>query len=203
MWKNPCNAQRVQAFVTLESDRGTDALMVANRGLCEYEVLRDGRNTLAITLLRAVGEIGDWGVFPTPLGQKKGVWTLEYSMIPYATDNRAQAYREGYTFAYPSVLAVGTPKHEGALSAAADYVRFDNEYVRMTAFKKAEERESAILRLFNTTNETVSLSMDVSPTFTQAWLTNLAEQREQELNVVDGKIVLQVSAKKILTIELA
>ena len=60
------------------------------------EVLRDGRNTLAVTLLRAVGEIGDWGVFPTPLGQKKGTWTLEYAMIPYATDSRAEAYREGY-----------------------------------------------------------------------------------------------------------
>jgi alpha-mannosidase len=202
MWKNPCNAQRVQAFVTLESDRGTDALMVANRGLCEYEVLRDGRNTLAITLLRAVGEIGDWGVFPTPLGQKKGVWTLEYSMIPYATDNRAQAYREGYSFAYPSVLAVGTPKLEGVLSAAADYVRFDNEYVRMTAFKKAEERESAILRLFNTTDAAISLNMDV-PAFKQAWLTNLAEVRERELTVKDGKIALEIPAKKILTIELA
>ena len=203
MWKNPCNAQRAQAFVALESDIGTDALMVANRGLCEYEALRDGHNTLAITLLRAVGEIGDWGVFPTPLGQKKGTWTLEYSMIPYATDNRADAYREGYTFAYPAALAICTTKHEGTLPAAADYVRFDNELVRMTAFKKAEERESAILRLFNTTESTVSLLMDVSTAFTQAWLTNLAEVRENELTIVDGKLRLEIPAKKILTVELA
>ena len=202
MWKNPCNAQRAQAFVTLESDLGGDAMMVANRGLCEYEVLRDGRNTLAITLLRAVGEIGDWGVFPTPLGQKKGTWTLEYSMIPYATDNRADAYREGYVFAYPAALAIGTTKHEGTLPDAASYVRFDNEFVRMTAFKKAEERESAILRLFNTTEETISTSVDVS-SFKQAWLTNLAEVRECELAVVDGKLLLEIPAKKILTVELA
>ncbi len=202
MWKNPCNAQRAQAFVTLESDTGTDALMVANRGLCEYEVLRDGRNTLAITLVRAVGEIGDWGVFPAPLGQKKGTWTLEYSMIPYSVDNRAEAYREGYTFAYPAATAIGTTKHEGTLAATADYVRFDNEYVRMTAFKKAEERESAILRLFNTTGAPVSLTMDV-PAFKQAWLTNLAEVRERELTVEGGKIQIEVPAKKILTVELA
>ncbi len=202
MWKNPCNAQRVQAFVTLESDTGADALMIANRGLCEYEVLRDGRNTLAVTLLRAIGEIGDWGVFPTPLGQKKGTWTLEYALIPYAIDNRADAYREGYTFAYPSAVAIGTTKHEGKLSAAADYVRFDNEYVHMTAFKKAEERESAILRLFNTTAEAAHLTIDV-PAFKQAWLTNLAEVRECELTVADGKITLEIPAKKIVTIELA
>ena len=202
MWQNPCNAQRAQAFVTLESDVDTDALMVANRGLCEYEVLRDGHNTLAITLLRAIGEIGDWGVFPTPLGQKKGTWTLEYAMIPYSVENRADAYREGYTFAYPAAAAIGTTIHEGKLPATADYVRFDNEQVRMTAFKKAEERDSAILRLFNTTTNTAYLTLDVAA-FKQAWLTNLAEVRECELAIVDGKIALEIPTKKILTIELA
>ena len=202
MWQNPCNAQRAQAFVTLESDVDTDALMVANRGLCEYEVLRDGHNTLAITLLRAIGEIGDWGVFPTPLGQKKGTWTLEYAMIPYSVENRDDAYREGYTFAYPAAAAIGTTIHEGKLPATADYVRFDNEQVRMTAFKKAEERDSAILRLFNTTTNTAYLTLDVAA-FKQAWLTNLAEIRECELAIVDGKIALEIPAKKILTIELA
>lgn len=201
-WQNPCNAQRCQAFVTLESDTAKDALMVANRGLCEYEVLRDGHNTLAVTLLRAVGEIGDWGVFPTPLGQKKGTWTLEYSLIPYTTDNRVEAYAEGYTFSYPAVLAVGTAKHEGTLPAAVEYVRFDNEYIRMTAFKKAEDRDTAILRLFNTTAETVTLTMEVSPVFKEVKLTNLAEERQGELTIVDGKITMDVPAKKIVTVEL-
>jgi alpha-mannosidase len=200
-WQNPCNAQRAQAFVTLESDAATDALMVANRGLCEYEVLRDGRNTLAVTLLRASGEIGDWGVFPTPLGQKLGTWVLEYAMIPYDVSRRADAYAEGYTFAYPAAVAIGTPKHEGVLPAAAEYVSFDSEYVRMTAFKKAEERDSAILRFFNTANGTTSLTVDV-PAFKSAWLTNLGEERQEELAIVDGRIVLEIPAKKIFTVEL-
>lgn len=203
IWKNPCNAQRVQAFVTLESDANTDALMVANRGLCEYEVLRDGRNTLAVTLLRAVGEIGDWGVFPTPLGQKKGTWTLEYSMIPYSADNRAEGYREGYTFSYPAVLAVGTTKHEGTLPAAAEYLRFDSEYIRMTAFKKAEERDTAILRFFNTQNESVTLTAEISPAFKSAKLTNLDEAVQSDLTLADGKLVMEVPPKKIVTVELA
>jgi len=202
IWQNPCNAQRVQAFVALESEANGEALMVANRGLCEYEVLRDGRNTVAVTLLRAVGEIGDWGVFPTPLGQKKGTWTLEYSLIPYDTANRADAYAEGYTFAYPAAVAIGTTKHAGSLPAAADYVRFDNEYIRMTAFKKAEDRDTAILRLFNTTAEIVTLTMEVSPVFKEAKLTNLAEERLGDLTITDGRITLDIPAKKIVTVEL-
>ena len=202
IWKNPCNTHRCQAFAGLESDTTADGLMIANRGLHEYEILRDGRNTLAVTLLRAVGEIGDWGVFPTPLGQKIGTWTLEYSMIPYTTDNRAEGYREGYTFSYPAVLAVGTPKHEGTLPAAADYVRFDSEYIRMTAFKKAEERDSAILRFYNTQNETVTLTAEISPAFKSARLTNLDEVAQSELALTNGKLVMEIPAKKIVTVEL-
>ena len=175
---------------------------MANRGLCEYEVLRDGRNTLAVTLLRAVGEIGDWGVFPTPLGQKKGTWTLEYSLIPYDTADRAEAYREGYTFAYPAVLAVGTPKHEGTLPAAAEYIRFNNEHIRMTALKKAEDRDTAILRLFNTTAETITLTADLSPEFKTAKLTDLNEAAKADLAIRDGKLTLDIPAKKIVTVEL-
>ena len=201
-WQNPCNAQRAQAFVTLESGDGSNALMVANRGLHEYEVLRDDHNTLAITLLRAVGQIGDWGVFPTPLGQKKGIWTLEYSLIPYAVSDRAEAYREGYTFSYPAVLAIGTTKHTGKLPAAADYVRFDSEFIRMTAFKKAEESDNAILRLFNTTNDAVTLTLEVSPIFQKARLVNLGEVYQSDLTITDGKILLEIPAKKILTLEL-
>ncbi|MBE6621283.1 MAG: hypothetical protein E7625_08015, partial [Ruminococcaceae bacterium] len=201
-WKNPCNAQRDQAFVTLESENGVDALMVANRGLCEYEVLRDGRNTLAITLLRCIGQIGDWGVFPTPLGQKKGTWTLEYSMIPYQTTDKATAYGLGYVYAGPAALAIGTEKHEGKLPAAADYVRFDNEFIRMSAFKKAEYSDCVILRLFNTSDEAVALTMDV-PAFTGAALTNLGEEKISDLEIKDGKITLDFPAKKIVTIELA
>jgi alpha-mannosidase len=203
IWKNPCNTHRCQAFAGLESDTTADGLMIANRGLHEYEILRDGRNTLAVTLLRAVGEIGDWGVFPTPLGQKKGTWTLEYSMIPYTTDNRAEGYREGYTFSYPAVLAMGTPKHEGTLPAAAEYVRFDNEYIRMTAFKKAEDSNAAILRLFNTTTEPITLTVELSARFKTAKLTNLNEETLGDLEVKDGHMTLHIPAKKIMTMELA
>ncbi len=201
-WKNPCNAQRDQAFVTLESENGTDALMVANRGLCEYEVLRDSHNTLAITLLRCIGQIGDWGIFPTPLGQKKGTYTLEYSMIPYETDRKAEAYGQGYVFAGPAVLAIGTEKHEGKLPAAADYIRFNNESIRMSAYKRAEDSNNTILRLFNTDTRTVTLTIDLGSAYKAARLTNLGEEKICDLDIKDSKIVLEVPAKKIMTIEL-
>lgn len=203
IWNNPCNAQRMQAFVTLESEDGKgDALMIATRGLCEYEVLRDSRNTLALTLLRSVSEMGDWGVFPTPLGQKKGEWELEYSFVPYDASRRAEAYSEGYSFAYPSAVAVGSTLHKGMLPSQNELVRFDNEYVRITAFKKAESGSSVILRAFNTTDSIQPLTVSLSSAFKSASLTNLAEEPVSALEIVSGEIKMDVPPKKIITVEL-
>ena len=61
-WDNPSACEHEQGFVSI--DDGESGIAVANIGLYEYEMLPDMNNTLAITLLRATGEMGDWGVFP-------------------------------------------------------------------------------------------------------------------------------------------
>jgi len=63
-WENPCNTQRFEAFFALENAKR--GLLVSTEGLHEYEVLRNG-DTMALTLLRCVGELGDWGEFATPI----------------------------------------------------------------------------------------------------------------------------------------
>lgn len=201
-WENPCNAQRMQTFVTLCDDKCDRALLLSTRGLAEYEVLRDGKNTLALTLLRCVGEVGDWGYFPAPKGQKIGKYTLEYSILPYKKSETANAYSLGYAFSYPQILAVGTTKHEGTLPESASYVSFDNEFIRASAFKKKENGSSTVLRLFNTHTESVDLTITLGEAYKSASLITLGEEEIEALDVVNGKIALTVPAKKIITIEL-
>ena len=202
-WKNPCNAQRDQAFVTIEADKGGDALMIANRGLCEYEALRDGHNTLAIALLRCVGQIGDWGVFPTPLGQCKGTYTLEYSIVPYSTEERAAAYGLGYVYAGGATVAIGTDIHGGSMANATDYVSFDNEFIRMSAFKKAEDSDATILRLFNISEQPQHVCIRLGEMFRHAAQTDMAERTVGQMSIENGNLELDVPAKKILTFSLS
>ena len=72
----------------------------------------------------------------------------------------------------------------------------------MTAFKKGEDRDTAILRLFNTTGEAVTLTVELSPIFKSAKLTNLNEEPYADAEITDGKITLDIGAKKIVTLEL-
>lgn len=200
VWKNPCYAQRLQAFIELKDDSNRDSLLIATRGLCEYEILRDGRNTAAITLLRAIGDIGDWGVFPNPKGQKIGTYELEYSLIPFNTADEAAAFGLAYSFAYPCALAIGTDKHSGALPCHGEYISLNSEYIRMSAMKKAEDTDGVIVRLFNTHTERVALTATISDQFSSATLTDLDEKPVEPLSPSDGRLMLDIPAKKIVTL---
>ncbi len=63
-WKNPSFDHRLAKFVKLQNE--ADSLIIGTNGLHEYEMID---NNVAITLIRSVGELGDWGHFPTPQAQ--------------------------------------------------------------------------------------------------------------------------------------
>lgn len=200
-WENPCYCQRIQTFFGLEQqDKG---LLISTRGLNEYEILRDGENTMALTLLRCVDQMGDWGYFPTPAAQCKGEHTLSYSIIPFAKENRAEAFREAYTFNGDSLFARAIQKQEGSLPAASLTVETKGEMLPFAAFKKADQRESAILRLYNADTAPQPLTLKLGKAAKGIYLVSLAEERAETLAENADTATLTVPAKKIITIELA
>ena len=196
VWENPCNAQRMQAFVAMESE--TRSLAVATRGINEYEALRDGKNTIALTVLRAIGEIGDWGDFPTPKGQKIGSYTQEFAVVPYNAANKGAGYNEAYAFAYPSTVAVtALDAHD---KIPENLLRVTEPMLRISALKASEDRNSAVVRFFYVGDEEKTVEIETS--YTEAYLTNMAEERTAPLTVKDGKFLLSVKPKQIITVEL-
>ncbi len=165
-------------------------------------MLRDGRNTMAVTLLRCVDEMGDWGIFPTPKGQCIGRYELEYAPVMYTANNKARGYSLAYAFAGQPALAVQTGRHSGPLPASHKYLAYDNEYVRMSALKKAEYSDSLIFRCFNISNQAQTTEFTVDGQVKVVYMSRLDETRGEEIPVQDGKFTLDIGAKKIVTLEL-
>ena len=203
-WENPYNTQRCTSFFLVESEDAANpgSLLIAGRGLNEYEIMRDGKNTLAETLLRCVGQIGDWGYFPTPKAQQLGTYVLEYSAVPYAAGNRGDAVSLGYNFSDQPFEVAQTGKHEGALPENKTYLSVNDEMIRLSTVKKAEESGSVIVRLYNLSEEEKKVTLTVSEAFTGAYLTGMDEKRRENLTVMNGKVALTFGAKKVLTVEL-
>ena len=157
-WTNPCRTERMQSRVGLQGDK--QGLLIATDGLPEYEVLRDGRNTLAITLLRCIGELGDWNDFPTPEAQQVGrAQQVRFSLIPVG-EELFDGFDEADAFLYPA-KAVAVPIRElsstGSQAAPTRYSLADLEHspaaIRLTALKQSEREEAVVLRLVNLAEE--------------------------------------------------
>lgn len=145
-WKNPTNPQHQHAFCNLHDEKA--GLTIGNFGLNEYEVV-DG-NTLAVTLLRCTGELGDWGYFPTPEAQCQGEFTFHYSMEVHAEpESRYATYLNAYTSQTDFVTLQVARNQTGKLVEKTPFVKVTGKTFAVTALKKADEKEELVLRGFN------------------------------------------------------
>ena len=199
-WINPFNTQRAEQFVMLNDARG--GFICAHRGLNEYEILQDGRNTMALTLLRSVGEIGDWGDFPTPKAQCIGKYTLEYALIPFACEGREAAVSSAYVYASNALSAVDTDKHAGSMPAENVVVTLCDPMLRHAALKRAEDGEGLVLRLYNIDDKARTASMTFAPSIKAVIASELDERVGEVFTMDNGTVTVCVPAKKIVTYRL-
>ncbi len=199
-WINPFNTQRAEQFVMLRDARG--GFVCAHRGLNEYEILQDGRNTMALTLLRSVGEIGDWGDFPTPKAQCIGKYCLEYALIPFTEESREAAISSAYVYASNALSAVDTGNHAGSIPAENVLVTLTDPMLRHAALKCAEDGEGLVLRLYNIDDKARTASMTFAPTVKAVCASELDERMGDALCIDNGTVSVTVPAKKIVTYRL-
>ena len=136
-------------------------------------------------------------------GQSLGMQEYEYSIYPhkgYWKDGNV--YDEAEKFNVPLRL-VQTSKHSGTLPLSQCFFSIEPANLIMSAFKKAEDKESVILRLFNPTDKAIDGEICSYPVIEKAYLTNLNEERLESLAIkLEHHIGIMVESNKIVTIEL-
>lgn len=196
-WINPSNCQHQGAFVSVhEQNRG---LTIANKGLQEYEVLQGEENRIAITLLRAVSELGDWGVFETPEAQCLGEQVVEYAIIPHAEDGIASgAYANAYQFQIPWTV-VQTELQHGKLPTTYSWLNWNEEETALafSTLKLSQETSDVIARFYNLGQKTVMLNADLPRGTGDIYNSDVLERRHE---LVDKSKGYEVAAYKIVTL---
>ncbi|HBL1806474.1 TPA: alpha-mannosidase [Enterococcus faecium] len=143
-WENPTNPQHQQAFVNiLDEEYG---VTVGNFGLNEYEVTEDGQ--IAVTLLRSVGELGDWGYFPTPEAQCLGEHRFNYSIELHGPEEKFSTYLHAYAAQIP-FSTQQIKHHEGTLISKQQYLTIKSETFAITALKRSKFSDKVVVRGFN------------------------------------------------------
>ncbi len=200
-WTNPSNTAHQQAFVDVSTSEA--GLTVANQGLNEYEVLRDGRNTIAVTLLRSVGELGDWGYFPTPEAQCIGEFTVRMEVIPHQGDGIGSgAYAEAYQFQVPWTAAQ-TGIHEGSIPttyAPLGWSRSDRE-LAFSSMKISERTGDLMLRWFNMAGTQAELGLQSELACEGVYKSTILEDEgDVQAFSADGSYSMTVKPYEIVTL---
>ncbi|MCG3419390.1 alpha-mannosidase [Oceanobacillus jordanicus] len=198
-WTNPDNSQHQQAFVDVRNEE--HGLTVANLGLNEYEVLRDGRNTIAITLLRSVGELGDWGHFPTPEAQCLGEHTVSLRIYPHAGEEDAtKAYQDAYQFQVPWTVKQ-TGIHDGELPTAKSFLEWNAPNLSFSSLKVSGQTGDVLTRWFNMTNENNPLLVRTLKGTSSAYKSNVIEEKQETLQSNESsEVQIPVKPYEIVTI---
>lgn len=206
-WTNPCGCERQQCFVAMEDAKG--GLLVANRGLYEYEILEDQGNAVAVTLLRCVAEMGDWGYFPTPKAQQTGTFCLEFEVVPFAAGETGDAFREGYAFQEDLTVEqagleraflrkpgqVKSELVEGELPLEMSFLAFEGDGIHMTAFKKGQKKDDLFVRFVNNMEHEEVLSFKKEDWMKEVYRSNVIEEKG-DLMIPDKDGVYHVALRE-------
>ncbi|MFP3155361.1 glycosyl hydrolase-related protein [Lachnospiraceae bacterium ZAX-1] len=224
----------MQNFVDMnDSKRG---LSLINDGLTEYECGMDEDRTLYLTLFRAMGNmIVTWweavGEFPDQNGsQLLRKMEFQYSIYPHEGGwEHGCTYQQAQRHNIPLLTyqVRGKGKHGGerpeseelledqvrgknqkALPMEHGYLKIENPNLILSAFKKAEDRESYILRLYNPTLEEIASKVSIKlgdVWYANMYQCNLNEEREEELKNISEEnetFIVRAASNKILTFEM-
>lgn len=195
-WENPTNPQHTHAFINVRDKEA--GMTIATVGLNEYEIITtEEKQTIAVTLLRCVGELGDWGYFPTPEAQCLNTYTMNYALSFHGSEDVERTYKEAMSYQVP-FSTCQTTKHYGLLAPNKQFIEELDNRLALTAFKRNKENNQIVTRVYNLTKDEIPYNFKVINH--QSKKCNLLEIVKKETRVAVAKpceIITQIWDEKI------
>jgi alpha-mannosidase len=210
-FETPVGTYPQKSFVDISD--GNHGLMIANRGLPEYEALLDeaGTITIALTLLRCVGwlskgimrtrKIQAGPAMKTPGAQLPGRWTFAYSIIPHQGGWQS-AYHEAHRFARP-LRAIRTSRGSGSLPPTGSLLDVKPADVIVSTVKLAEDGEGVVARVYNVSDQPATGRIRLHGANGTAQRMNLNEEEPEPVGIVEGAVPISLRRNEIATVRVA
>lgn len=200
----------MQNFVDISD--GEKGIAVPNRCFCEYEKKQDAKDTLYLTLFRAMGNmIVTWweavGEFPEQSGsQMKRDLEFDYAIYPHEGNwSEGNVYEETKEFNVPTFAYQVCGGNEGTLPTESGFLSISDSNLVISALKMAEQGKHMILRVYNPTNHAINADMIWNipgGAVDGIWKCDLQEKRIAKLDLIESREVsICVEKGKIVTFE--
>lgn len=206
-FETPVGTYPQKAFVDISN--GERGLMLANRGLPEYEALRndDSTITVALTLVRCVGWLSKGTMrtrkaqagptMETPGAQMQGRWTFAYSIIPH--DGTWQdAYAQAHRFVRP-LRAVRTNRGSGSMPWMQSLLDVKPVDAIVSTVKLAEDGDGVVVRLYNVCGEPIRGRFRLREAGRKVDRMDLNEEDPSPVEMQDGAVPIALMRNEIAT----
>jgi alpha-mannosidase len=212
-WRQPPAGTYPQQDFTLVQD-GRSGLAILNRGLPEIQAKRSGSGevTLSLTLFRAVGWLsrddfatrrcsGAGPHLPTPDAQCLREHRFEYAVLPFAGDYLASDVK-GIAQRYRTPVLSVQGVEDQHVPGRPGLLQQTTSRTCISAIKQHDERDTLLVRVYNLTSETVEETLVFGRSIGGAWLTDLLEERGEELPAKsEDELVIVLGAHAIECVE--
>lgn len=199
----------MQMFADVSDDK--KGLGVVNNCFTEYEMKDD--QTLYFTLFRAMGNmIVTWweavGEFPGKMGsQLLRKMEYEYAIYPHKGNwEEAEVYAEARRLNAPVMTYQVSGGKKGTMPLEQGFLKVGDKNLVISAFKKAEDRDSLILRVYNPTSKAITTDVNLTVPgiiVEKLIVCNMNEEpTEQIVEVAENQASVTVGVNEITTFEI-
>ena len=212
-WVQPHPGTYPQQDYSLLQD-GVGGLALLARGLPEIMPLAGAEGAgISLTLLRAVGWLSrdDFAsrrssnagpTLHTPEAQCPGEHRCRYALLPFQGDHLA-ANVKGASEAWRSPPLTSQGVEDGRQPGGTGLLENLNPRCAVTAVKRAEDRDSLIVRLVNLDSSPTIAALRLGVPVDGIWRSNLLEEREQQYTegLAGAVFEREIAGHRILTLE--
>jgi mannosylglycerate hydrolase len=205
--ETPIGTHPQKSFVDVNDHRR--GLLLANRGLPEYEAIDDPQGVIiALTLLRCIG----WLARPrlpnrrqlagppmaTPAAQCLGKHLFHYSLVPHS-GGWESAFVQAHRFAHP-LRGVTTTAGKGELAPKASLLSIAPSALVLSALSATENGEGIIVRLYNIASQPTWGEVRLEEPYAAVEVVNLKEEPLGQAEVEEGRVRLSLKPNEIITL---
>ncbi|MFI3175972.1 MAG: glycoside hydrolase family 38 C-terminal domain-containing protein [Eubacteriales bacterium] len=214
-WQPPTRLMPCREWVSVSDMK--EGLAIGIKGLYDYEAEVNPLTReveLMFTLVRGFDLMGRLNTMQregyaskaiyTPDAQCLGRQEIEWSYIPFSTqsDEKAPFISEVQKFLYPPVVHAVRSTEEEVLTDSVEGIGIWTENnIQFSALKKNYEEDAYIVRFYE--NQGISKPVEIFiGDFSEVHLCNLDERPLEDIEVKDGKILVEIGAYKVITVML-